>query len=197
MNQPEKELISRAKLGDESAFEALFERHAPALHRLACALAGNVPDAEDALQEAFIGAFERMGSFEARASFKTWMSRILVNQIARQRRSKRVREIVKSVDFSEESKSLLGGSSKRGTSGRFEEFSGRSDQVQNASIRMDVMAALTHLSDEFRQVVVLREIEGLSYGEIADVLNVPQGTVESRLFRARAELRTLLKDYLP
>lgn len=190
MNPSEKELVQRAQAGDESAFESLFERHAPSLHRLACALAGNIPDGEDALQEAFMGAFERLGNFESRASFKTWMSRILVNQVARQRRSKKVREVVRAVDFSEESQTLLKGKD-------FESAVGRADGTSNSGIRMDVMAALNGLSDEFRQVVVLRELEGLSYTEIAGVLNVPQGTVESRLFRARAELRTLLKDYLP
>ena len=78
-----------------------------------------------------------------------------------------------------------------------ENLVGTADFLKRFEREARVMAALSHLSDEFRQVVVLRELEGLSYGEIAGVLDVPQGTVESRLFRARAELRTLLKDYLP
>ena len=73
---------------------------------------------------------------------------------------------------------------------------GLQDESRNSEIRMDVMAALSGMSDEFRTVIVLREMEGLSYAEIAGVLDVPQGTVESRLFRARAELKHLLKEYL-
>ena len=192
MNLNEQELVQRARLGDEAAFEALFELHAPSLNRLACAMAGNASDGEDALQEAFLGAFERLDSFESRSSFKTWLSRILMNQVARQRRSKRVREVVRSVDFSAESQALLKGAGSQGLGDAL----GHADDTGNSAIRMDVSAALERLSDEFRQVVVLREIEGLSYSEIADVLNVPQGTVESRLFRARAELRRWLKDYL-
>jgi RNA polymerase sigma-70 factor (ECF subfamily) len=177
------DLVARARRGDEAAFQILAERYAPTLHRLACSLAGNVADAEDAVQETLLGAYRQIGSFEGRSSFKTWVSRILVNQTARQRRSKRVREAVKPVDFSDASKALLKGLEK-------------ADGTRDSEIRMDVLAALNGMSSEFRDVIVLREMEGLSYLEIADVLGVPRGTVESRLHRARAELKELLKEYM-
>jgi RNA polymerase sigma-70 factor (ECF subfamily) len=187
VNELESVLLERARRGDEAAFESLAELHAPALHRLAYSLAGNAPDAEDLVQETMFGAFQRLNAFEGRSSFKTWLSRILVNQTARLRRSKRVREIMKPTDFSEASQALLKGVEKG------IELSG---EVRNSEIRMDVMAALSGMSPEFRDVIVLREIEGLSYIEIAEVLAVPRGTVESRLHRARAELKQLLKEYL-
>lgn len=177
------DLVARARKGDDAAFQVLAERHAPALHRLACSLAGNVADAEDAVQETLLGAYRQIRVFEGRSSFKTWLSRILVNQTARQRRSKRVREAVKPVDFSDASKAVLKGLEKP-------------DGARDSEIRMDVLAALNGMSSEFRDVIVLREMEGLSYLEIADVLGVPRGTVESRLHRARAELKELLKEYM-
>ncbi len=183
VSETESELVKRARRGDDAAFQSLAEIHAPALHRLACSLAGNVSDAEDAVQETLLGAYQRMGSFEGRASFKTWVSRILVNQVARQRRSKRVREAVKPVDFSDASKAILKGLELP-------------DGTRDSEIRMDVFAALRGMSEEFRTAIVLREMEGLSYVEIAEVLGVPRGTVESRLHRARAELKELLKEYL-
>lgn len=183
VNEIEIELLERARRGDAAAFESLAELHAPALHRLAFSLAGNAPDAEDMVQETLLGAYRRLSSFEGRSSFKTWLSRILVNQTARLRRSKRVREIVKPTDFSDASQALLKGTELP-------------DEVRDSEIRMDVMAALSGMSTEFREVIVLREIEGLSYAEIADVLDVPRGTVESRLHRARGELKQLLKEYL-
>jgi len=146
-------------------------------------MAGNVSDAEDAVQETLLGAYRQIRSFEGRSSFKTWLSRILVNQMARQRRSKRVREAVKPVDFSDASKAILKGLE-------------RPDGTTDSEIRMDVMAALSGMTVEFREVIVLREMEGLSYAEIANVLGVPRGTVESRLHRARAELKELLKEYV-
>ena len=177
------ELVERARRGDEDAFQQLAERHAAALNRLACSMAGNVSDAEDAVQETLLGAYRQIRSFEGRSSFKTWLSRILVNQMARQRRSKRVREAVKPVDFSDASKAILKGLE-------------RPDGTTDSEIRMDVMAALSGMTVEFREVIVLREMEGLSYAEIANVLGVPRGTVESRLHRARAELKELLKEYV-
>ncbi len=187
MNELEIALLERARRGDDTAFEALAEIHAPALHRLAYSLAGNGPDAEDLVQEALMGAFQRLEAFEGRSSFKTWLSRILVNQTSRLRRSKRVREVMKLTDFSEAAQGLLKGIEKG------IELTG---EVRDSEIRMDVMAALSGMSPEFREVIVLREMEGLSYIEIADVLDVPRGTVESRLHRARAELKHLLKEYL-
>jgi len=186
VNELESVLLERARRGDDAAFESLAELHAPALHRLAFSLAGNASDAEDMVQETLLGAYQRLKAFEGRSSFKTWLSRILVNQTARLRRSKRVREVVKATDFSEASQALLKGM----------KVTGLQDESRNSEIRMDVMAALSGMSDEFRTVIVLREMEGLSYAEIAGVLDVPQGTVESRLFRARAELKHLLKEYL-
>ena len=183
MNELEKVLVEKARRGDDAAFDALAELHAPALHRLAYTLAGNASDAEDIVQETLLGAFRRMSSFEGRSSFKTWLSRILVNQTARLRRSKRVREVMKPTDFSEASQAILKGLELP-------------DEVRDSEIRMDVMTALSGMSAEFREVIVLREMEGLSYVEIAEVLDIPRGTVESRLHRARGELKNLLKEYL-
>jgi RNA polymerase sigma-70 factor (ECF subfamily) len=183
VSELDSDIIERAKRGDEEALNTLFERHAPALHRLAVALLGNTADAEDAMQETFLGAFQNIGSFAGRASIKTWLSRILLNQAARLRRAKRVREAVRAVDFNAPATIALKGNEIADGSG-------------DSGIRMDVLAALDGLSAEFKAVVVLREFEGLSYGEIADVLDVPQGTVESRLFRARRELQEKLKGYI-
>ena len=183
MNELEKVLVERARRGDDAAFDSLAELHAPALHRLAYTLAGSASDAEDIVQETLLGAYRRIGSFEGRSSFKTWLSRILVNQTARLRRSKRVREIMKPTDFSDASEAILDGLE-------------RPDEVRDSEIRMDVKSALSGMSEEFREVIVLREMEGLSYIEIAEVLEIPRGTVESRLHRARAELKGLLKEYL-
>jgi RNA polymerase sigma-70 factor (ECF subfamily) len=107
----------------------------------------------------------------------------VVNQAARHRRSQRVRDAAQPVVLSAASKALLEGSA---------EPSG----TRASEIRMDVLAVIEALAPEHRDVVVLRELDGMSYREIAEVLGVPEGTVESRLFRARQELKEHLKDYL-
>lgn len=166
------ELLHRAGTGDSAAFHALVDRHAQRLYRLAVSLIGNATDAEDVLQEAFIGAFRGLRSFEGRSSVKTWLTRILVMQAAQWRRSRR-RKPAAAMDDSIPA-------------------AGTSHEAA-----MDVRAAIDKLSPEHREVMVLREFERMTYDEMAETLGVPRGTVESRLHRARAEMREKLKDYLP
>lgn len=167
------ELLRRAAGGDSKAFHALVDRHAQRLFRLAVSLVGNATDAEDVLQETFIGAFRGLGDFEERSSVKTWLTRILITQAAKWRRDRRRRTSVP-VDES------LAATPGAGT-----------------DVGLDLQATLRQLSPEHREILVLREFERMTYEEIAQALEIPQGTVESRLYRARAELREKLKAYLP
>jgi len=168
-------LLKRAGAGESGAFHKLLDRHADRLFRLAFSLMGNAADAEDVVQETFSGAFRGSQGFEGRSSVGTWLTRILVTQAARFKR-----------DRKKPMASL--------------EMSGASPQVRSGESgvdsRLDLKAALEKLSPEHKQVLVLREYEQMSYEEIAEVLGVPRGTVESRLHRARAELREKLKAYL-
>jgi len=166
------QLVRRACDGDSRAFHDLLDRHAQRLYRLAVSLVDNTADAEDVVQETFIGAYRGLRSFEGRASVKTWLTRILFTQAALMRRNRR----------------------RRSGSGLDESASAA---VINPDAGMDVQAALRRLSPEYREILMLREFERMSYEEIAEVLDVPRGTVESRLHRARGELREKLKSYLP
>jgi len=172
-------LVKRAAAGDGKAFHQLIDRHSQRLFRLAASLVGNATDAEDVLQETLAGAYRGLGKYEARASFKTWLTRILVTQAAKWRRDRARR----------------GASTSSGQAGMAEDVA-VADGAAASERRMDVQAALKRLSAEHREVLVLREFEQMSYEEIADVLDVPRGTVESRLFRARQELKEKLKAYL-
>ncbi len=142
---------------------------------LAYSLLSNASDAEDVVQETFVGAFKNLAGFEERSSVKTWLSRILVNQAARFRRD-HARPKSEKIDSASE-------------------VSGRSP-IAGVDARLDLLAKLDLLSAEHREVLVLREIEQMSYEEIAQVVGVPRGTVESRLHRARGELKAKLKGYL-
>jgi RNA polymerase sigma-70 factor (ECF subfamily) len=177
------EILRRAQRGDDAAFEELVNRYGKKLYGLAFFLTGQASDAEDVVQETFLGAYERLGAFEGRSSVKTWLSRILVNQAARHHRSLRVRTAAQPLRLTAASQALLNGAAT-------------ASPATASEIRLDVLAVIQLLRPEHREVVVLRELEGMSYREIADVLNVPEGTVESRLFRARQELKEHLKDYL-
>lgn len=178
MEPSDHELVERAIGGQPQAFHLIVERHAPGLFRLACGLVGNRADAEDVVQETFAGAFAALRRFEKRSSVRTWLGQILVRQAAALRRSQRVRQAVPL---------------------RVAEFVEAADSgpAEHVGRTMDLAEALDRLSTEHRTVLVLREFAQMSYDEIAEVLAVPRGTVESRLHRARNELRTLLGDYQP
>jgi RNA polymerase sigma-70 factor, ECF subfamily len=179
----ERELIERVRKGDDSAYELIVQTHAKRLYGLAYSMLGSPSDADDVVQETFLGAYKQLPSFEGRSSLKTWLTRICVLQVSKLYRSRRVRRAA-SLDAGDDS----GGAGDSGPSvGSHAEHSDR---------RADVQAMLATLSPEHRQVLVLRELQGLSYKEIADALGIPQGTVESRLFRARQELKERFKDYL-
>jgi RNA polymerase sigma-70 factor, ECF subfamily len=177
---PDLELVRRARRGDEAAFHMLVDRYGQELYGLAWSLTGNQADAEDVVQETFAGAFRALGAFEERASVKTWLVRILVRQAARIHRSKGNRKVFSLDGFPDPDAVAVD----------------RTPQVDGLDARMDVAAMLDGLSEEHREVIVLRELEGMSYEEIAETLRVPRGTVESRLFRARQVLKERLKGYL-
>jgi RNA polymerase sigma-70 factor (ECF subfamily) len=170
------ELVRKAGLGDDTAFHELVDRYANDLFRLAYALVGNADDAEDILQETFLGAFEHLRSFKGRSSVKTWLIRILVKQVAKYHRYWRLRETKSLDEISESVKTVL--------------------PARDQELRMDIKTMISTLSPEHREIIVLRELQGYSYKEIAEILGIPPGTVESRLFRARQDLKDRFKDYL-
>jgi RNA polymerase sigma-70 factor (ECF subfamily) len=171
------ELLRRSADGDGQAFHQLVDRHADRLYRVAISLVGNIADAEDVLQEALAGAFRSAKNFEGRSSVRSWLTRIVVTQAARFWRSRYgKRDVSLEADVDEPA-------------------SGGGTAAVDA--KLDLNAALLQLSQEHREVLVLREIDGMAYEQMAEVLGVPRGTIESRLFRARAELKKKLKGYLP
>jgi RNA polymerase sigma-70 factor (ECF subfamily) len=145
------------------------------LYALACRLAGQGADAEDVVQEAMMAAFRAVGSFRHQSSLKTWLTRILIRKAAEHFRRRR---------------------RKRWLFFRPPERLEDETAGPDPGVRLDVRAAVLALRPEFREVLVMREFEGFSYDEMARELHVPRGTIESRLFRARQELRVRLSDYL-
>ena len=174
-------LLRQASQGDARAFGQLVDRHGKSLFRLAYLLLGTAADAEDVLQETWTGAYRSMKRFEGRSTVRTWLTRILTTQVALWRRKRR------------------GGMLSLDQSPQAQDDALPADRPsanRQSDWQADLDVALRRLSDDHREVVVLREIEGLSYDEIAESLRVPRGTVESRLHRARGELKKLLKDYI-
>ena len=169
-------LLRRIGAGDESAVGELIDRHAGRLYGVARTLTGSDADAEDVVQETFAGACEAAGRFRGESSVKTWLTKILVRRAAKARRSGRRW----SLNFLAQSAPPAPASEA---------------PTRGVDSRMDVTEMLARLSPEHREVLVLRELQGLSYEEIAAALGVPRGTVESRLHRARRELKDKFAGY--
>jgi RNA polymerase sigma-70 factor, ECF subfamily len=177
------DLARAAAKGDAQAFEALVDRHAAELFRIALSMSSGRADAEDICQETLVGAYRGMKGFDGRSSVKTWLIRILLRQAAKVWKKNRRRATL-SIDAVQ-------------TNGRGESRSMIEPQARRVDhdAAMDLMEKIQELGSDHQQVVVLREVHGMSYDQIAQTLDIPRGTVESRLFRARAELRRRLKDY--
>lgn len=184
MELSDAELMRRARQGEGGAFDELVNRHADGLYRLARVLVGGAQDAEDVVQDTYLGAVKGLGRFQGRSTVKTWLTGILIRQARDLRRRRRVRRTA-SID------APIGDASD---SGGMAIHAGRSDV--DAERRLDVTQMLGTLSDEHREVLVLRELNGHTYEEIADMLGIPVGTVESRIFRARQVVRERFAGYL-
>ena len=160
---------------------------------------GGEADAWDLVQETLVGAFKSVGSFDGRSTLRTWLLRILFNQASKAKRSRRVRQTVPLYAAeAPQGPGGSGGAAAGGAAGGAGDATLRLGSAEPAvDARLDVMEMLQALSAEHRQVLVLREIERLSYAEIAAVVNVPVGTVESRLYRARQEMQRRFPNYTP
>ena len=172
------ELLAQIGRGDQDAFGALLDRHGRYLFGVAHAMTGNAADAEDVVQETLVGALNSSGRFRGESSVRTWLVRILVNQVRMWRRTRKSRGLDERVPVT----GSLASASAPVESG--------------VEAKLDLTQMLAQLSEEHRQVIVLRELQGMSYDEMARALEIPRGTVESRLFRAREELRKRFKGYL-
>jgi RNA polymerase sigma-70 factor, ECF subfamily len=179
-------LARRVALGDSAAFEALMRRYNRRLYRLARSMLRDAAEAEDALQDAYLAAYQAIGSFRAEASLATWLSRVVVNQcLGRIRRQARRDNIVPMVP-------LAGPDEQEGPAMPADE----NDRPDHALVRSELRAVLERKLDElpevFRTVFVLRSVEELSVEEVAQSLDLPEATVRSRHFRARSMLRESL-----
>jgi RNA polymerase sigma-70 factor (ECF subfamily) len=183
----EAEVVTELQSGSPAAFDALIRHfHAP-LFRLLCQMLGNSADAADTTQEVFLKAFRGIRGFRRGSSLKTWLYRIAIREALNQRRWWRRHQSKESSYETDGS-----GSEALGATGDPSPF----DECVAREAQQTVRRALARLPEVFRSAVVLRDIEGLSYEEIAEVLEVSLGTVKSRILRGRRALRELLEPEL-
>ena len=181
---PDRALVEAAAAGSREAFDELVRRHQAAMLTLMRVLGGGRGDADDLAQEVFVRAWRSLRTFRGDSLFRTWLHRVAIN-VFRTRRSRQGRWQRLFVD------------SSRLQAGDPKEPPAAEESVDAALARRQVIdRALAALPDDLREAVTLRDLQGLDYKEIAALLDVPIGTVESRIFRARQRLRPLLQELI-
>ena len=174
------DLVTRARSGDLQAFEALVTRHQHRLVNFVRLMTSSAPDrdaAEDVAQEAFLRAYRALGQFRGQSSFRTWLYQIATN-VARTHSARRR-------DRKESQEPEAPHERERPSEENIERRVIAHDQLRRA---------LGELPDDWREALVLRDIEGLEYKEISAMLKIPIGTVESRIFRGRQRLKAALTE---
>lgn len=178
--------------GDAEAFGVLVERHQKKMLNIAFRMLGNYDEACDVTQEAFLAAYKSIKKFKAEAKYSTWLHRIVVNYC--KNRLKQLRGTTRYENFS---------LNDFGEAKAEEIWNQLSANDVNPGMEMEkrerdarVQQCITSLDEEYREVVVLRDIQGLTYEEIRDILQIPDGTVKSRLSRARSALKDCLTKFI-
>ncbi len=183
---PDRALVNAAAAGDRDAFEALVRRHQTRIVNYAMAIVRDPAEAEDVAQETFIRAYRSLARFRGDSSFKTWLYTIATNtaRTGLERRGRRGRIEDRSLD------------DETGPLAAADVPAGDPDAETTLLRRQTIDRALATLPPDLRAAVVLRDVEGLDYKEIAAATGAPIGTVESRIFRARRRLRPLLQPLM-
>jgi RNA polymerase sigma-70 factor, ECF subfamily len=178
----DQQLIESALAGNSAAFGDLVRKYQDRLYNTMTHLMGSPQDAQDVVQDAFVKAFVKLETFQRSSEFYTWLYRIAFNTAMSHQRRRRPTESVNCRQ--DQGQEPLDPGPAPG------------DRLDREELAEQVRMALKTLSDEYRTVLVLRDVDGCSYGAIAEMLEVPLGTIRSRLFRARMQLRDELRKVL-
>lgn len=184
------QLIKQALAGQTAAFGQLVQKYQDRLHNTVVHVVGNAEDAKDVVQEAFVQAFLKLESFQGISAFYTWLYRIAFNVAATHHRHRGAMRSAEQI-------ALAGGHLRNSVEGHPRHAAdGPSERLESEERCRQVRHAISQLAEEHRVVIVLREMDGCCYETIAEILDLPVGTVRSRLHRARMQLREQLKEVL-
>ncbi len=186
----DQQLVERAQRGDKQAFDLLVIKYQRKLARLLSQFIRDAAEVEDVTQETFIKAYRSLSSFRGESAFYTWLYRIGINAAKNYLVAQKRRALNATNGFDiEDSENFEGGSQLR-------ELNTPESELMSKQIAQTVHQTLQALPEELRAAITLREIEGLSYEEIANIMNCPTGTVRSRIFRAREAIADKLQSVM-
>ena len=181
--EPDAQLVLSCLRGDGSSWEEIVRRHARRVHNLCYRFTGNSTDAEDLTQEVFLRVYRTLGSYQSEhGAFATWLSSVTRNLLVDHYRRTRRDRLTDSIDdaMPKVEQTHISHTPQHAT--------------EQAELSAQLQQALSQLSPELREAVILRDLQGLDYSEVQKVLQVPQGTVKSRINRGRIELARILEN---
>ena len=181
-NSQERALIEAAAGGDPTAFEKLMRMHEGKMYAVALRMCASREDAQDCMQEAMIRAYRAIEDFRFQSSFSTWIYRITMNTCLDELRRRKVRQATSLDALLDAGWAPSGGESPEG-------------HAMQQDRRRALEGAIHALPEDMRAAIVLRDIQGYSYDEIADILSVNVGTIKSRISRGREKLREILSEH--
>jgi RNA polymerase sigma-70 factor (ECF subfamily) len=182
-------LVSFCKKGNVDAFEELVIKHQKKMLNIAFRMIGNYEDACEIVQDAFVSAYKAIRHFEEKARFTTWLYTIVVNLSRNRLNQLKIKNSREAFSMDDP---VLTDSSELAVELASSEPSVL-ERLEKRDAQKKVQACIDSLDNEFKEVIILRDMQGFSYDEISDMLKMPAGTVKSRLFRAREMLRDRLK----
>jgi len=188
IEQSDLELVRRAQRGERGAFDLLVLRYQHKVIKLVARLLRDPTEAEDVAQDAFVKAYRALGSFRGDSAFYTWLYRIAVNTARNVMASRQRRPLDYEADLNESEQSAV--------DSRMRHTDTPEAAALSEEIHQTVNHAVEQLPEDLRTAIILREVEGLSYEEIAEAMDCPVGTVRSRIFRAREAIDRSLKPLL-
>ncbi len=186
------ELVSFCKKGDVDAFEVLVKKHQRRMLNIAYRMIGNYEEACEIVQDAFVSAYRNLKGFKGKSKFSTWLYTIVMN--LSKNRLKQLKTQLHREKFSIDNPILTNDGQIKVEPASSEPSA--LEKLEKRDVQQKVQECINSLDDEFREVLILRDIQGFSYGEISDLLKAPEGTVKSRLFRAREAIKDCLKNVI-
>jgi len=189
----EEKLLERLRARDERAFNELVKAYERRVFGLVFRMLGSRAESEDLTQEVFVQVFKAIGTFRGESKLSTWVYRIAVNLCKNRAKYLRVRHTGEQDELEEVAERVPLGQARGANVGQIE----RPDEmVAGKQVEAIVAQAITEIDPTFRECLILRDVEELSYEEIGEITGLPPGTVKSRIFRARAQLKELVEKRL-
>lgn len=186
------EAVSRCQMGDVDAFEEIVMKYQKRMFNISYRMLGDYNEAAEAVQDAFVSVFRNIKGFRGESGLFTWISAIVVNMSRNRLRQMRKRAFREELSVDDPVDTDCGQIIKEPVSDDLSVL----DKLEKREMQQKVEGCINGLDSEFREVIVLRDIQGFSYEEISDMLNIAVGTVKSRLHRARIAVKNCLRKFI-